>query len=85
MADPSAEHLDAVARLSPAERRHNIESRLLARLTMYGGERIVDGHRMQSLIRDLADETERLAREGFLAVGEADGSGATPKKGLDHG
>lgn len=61
-------HAAAVARLSPADRRLNIESRLLARLTMYGGERIIAGPRMEALIKDLADETERLAHEGFLGV-----------------
>ena len=66
MSEISAAHLAAVARLSPADRRLNIESRLLAALTMYGGERIVAGPRMDSLINDLADETEKLAAEGFL-------------------
>lgn len=67
---PSAAHLAAVARLSPADRRLNIESRLLAALTMYGGERIIAGPRMESLIKDLADETVKLAREGFLSPPE---------------
>ena len=64
--EPSPEHLDAVARLSPTDRRLNIEFRLRAELTKYGGERIVDGLPMERLVQDLANAAERMAREGFL-------------------
>lgn len=56
----------AVSRLSDADLRLNVESRLLAALSNYGGERIVSGPSMGRLVADLADAAEELAAQGFL-------------------
>jgi hypothetical protein len=64
---PNAEHLARVRALSESDRRLNVESRLLAVVSGFGGERLVaDNPRMPELVRQLADEAEALAREGFI-------------------
>ena len=52
--------------LSEADKRLNVESRLLNHLSLRGGQRIVAGPEMDSLVADLVEETYALAREGFL-------------------
>ncbi len=60
------EQIASRLRLSPADVRLNVTSRLIAVVSNYGGERIVAGPAMDRLAHDLADEAEALAREGFL-------------------
>jgi hypothetical protein len=55
-----------VFRLSETDRRLNVESRLLAIVSSFGGERIIAGPRMEEMVGELADQTEQLAREGLL-------------------
>jgi hypothetical protein len=57
----------ARSELSEADRRLNVESRLLGIVSGFGGQRLVaDNPAMPSMIGQLADEAEALAREGFL-------------------
>lgn len=52
--------------LSEADKKINVESRLLEYLSRRGGQRIVAGPEMDGLVADLVNETYALAREGFL-------------------
>lgn len=52
--------------LSESDRRLNVESRLLAIVSMFGGQHIVASPAMDHMVAQLADETEALALEGFL-------------------
>lgn len=60
--------------LSESDRRLNVESRLLAIVSTYGGERIVAGAAMERMVAQLADEVDTLAREGFLPERTTQGS-----------
>lgn len=53
--------------MADSERRINVEFRLRAVVSNYGGERIVaDNPAIERMIRQLADEAEALARDGLL-------------------
>lgn len=58
--------------LSAADKRINVESRLLEYLSRRGGQRIIAGPAMDALLADLVNETYALAREGFLPAADAD-------------
>lgn len=53
-------------RLSEADRRLNVVSRLLAVVSGFGGQTIVAGEPMERMVGELADEAEGLALDGFL-------------------
>ncbi|NMO52002.1 hypothetical protein HH310_12440 [Actinoplanes sp. TBRC 11911] len=57
---------DFVSKLSEADRRLNIEGRLHAVVSGYGGEQIIAGPAMAEMVHHLANATELLARDGFL-------------------
>lgn len=51
--------------LSETDRRLNVESAILARISNYGGERLVaDNPAMPRLVKDLADEFDALVADG---------------------
>lgn len=59
--------------LSESDRRLNVEFRLLAIVSTYGGERIVaDNPAMDRMVKQLADEVDALAREGFVPGDDPD-------------
>jgi hypothetical protein len=45
--------------------REIVEGRILSALAPYGGQRIIAGPKMKSLIKDLADLYERLKSDGM--------------------
>jgi hypothetical protein len=55
-----------IDKLNDADKRMNVESRLLAVLSSYGGQTIVASPAMERLIAEQTDDVYDLAREGFL-------------------
>ncbi len=59
-------------RMSEADRRLNVESRILADISNHGGEVIVAGPGMERLVSELRLAFDQLAIEGWLpAIREA--------------
>lgn len=56
--------------LSEEERRLNVTSRLLAVVSMFGGQYIVASPQMNDMVEKLADAAQELARRGLLPVGD---------------
>lgn len=52
--------------LNEQDRRLNVEARIMAVVTSFGGQRIVAGEQMETMIRRLSDLAEDLSRAGFL-------------------
>lgn len=52
--------------LRPMDKRMNVEGRLQAVLSKYGGKRIVGGKDMANLLKDLTNEVFALKKEGVL-------------------
>lgn len=52
--------------LSESDRRLNVEMRLKAVVSRFGGQMIVAGPAMDSMVEKIADAAEAMAREGFF-------------------
>ncbi len=52
--------------LSEEERRLNLETRLLAIVSSFGGQQIIAGQPMADMVNQLADAVEALGRDGYL-------------------
>jgi hypothetical protein len=52
--------------MSEADRRLNVESRILNHLSLHGGETIVASPAMDRLVAELRVEFDALAIEGYL-------------------
>lgn len=62
----AADHYARVSAMSEADRRLNVEGRILNDLSLHGGETIVAGPQMERLVAELRLAFDELAIDGFL-------------------